>query len=100
MHARSRWIAASVCIAFVATMPKSHAGNSCASVVARRRPTTSPAPESRSPFGVDRVDVLARDASNAHTSTSSSCARFAANNEPTAPQPTMQILTSSLPPSL
>ena len=54
-------IAGSVCIAFVATIPKSQAGSSAASVVARSRPTTSPAPESRSPSRVDRVDVLARE---------------------------------------
>jgi hypothetical protein len=41
--------AAPVCIAFVATMPKSQAGSSRASVVARTRPTSSPAPESRRP---------------------------------------------------
>ena len=37
-------IAPSVCIAFVATIPKSHGGELAASVVARTRPTTSPAP--------------------------------------------------------
>ena len=41
--------AASVCIAFVATIPKSQDGSSAASRVACGRPTTSPAPESRSP---------------------------------------------------
>ena len=42
-------IAGSVCIDFVATIPKSQAGSSAASVVARTAPTTSPAPESRRP---------------------------------------------------
>ena len=42
-------IAGSVCIAFVATMPKSHGGSSAASLVACRRPSTSPAPVSRRP---------------------------------------------------
>ena len=43
-------IAASVCIAFVATIPKSQAGSSAASLVARIRVAcTSPAPVSRSP---------------------------------------------------
>ena len=43
-------IAASVCIALVATIPKSQAGSSAASAVACTFPTTSPAPVSRSPF--------------------------------------------------
>ena len=41
--------AAAVCIAFVATIPKSQAGSSAGSVVARSLPTTSPAPVSLSP---------------------------------------------------
>ena len=51
-------IAASVCIAFVATIPKSHAGSSDASLVARMPVAcTSPAPVRRRPALVDRVDV-------------------------------------------
>ena len=42
-------IAGAVCIAFVATIPKSHAGRSAATLVARGRPVTSPAPVSRKP---------------------------------------------------
>ena len=42
----------SVCIAFVATIPKSHSGSSAASVVARGRPSTSPAPVSLRPFAL------------------------------------------------
>jgi hypothetical protein len=43
-------IAASVCIAFVATMPKSHGGRPAASVVARIPVAwRSPTPERRSP---------------------------------------------------
>ena len=84
-------IAGSVCMAFVTTIPKSHGGSSAASVVARGRPTTSPAPVSRSPCSLI-ASTCSRETSYAHTSTSSSVARFAANSEPTAPQPTMQIL--------
>ena len=84
--------AADVCIAFVATMPKSHGGSSLASVVARTRPTSSPAPESRRPCALI-ASTCSRARSYAQTSTSSSCARFAANSEPTAPQPTTQTLT-------
>ena len=39
-------------MALVATIPKSHGGSAEASVVAVSRPTTSPAPESRSPFAL------------------------------------------------
>ena len=45
-------IAGSVCIAFVATIPKSQAGSCAGSLVARTLPTTSPAPESRRPFAL------------------------------------------------
>ena len=46
-------IAASVCIAFVATIPNSHGGSSAASAVARIPVAcTSPAPVSRSPFAL------------------------------------------------
>ena len=85
-------IAGSVCIAFVATIPKSQAGSSPAS---RRRAhaarRTSPAPESRSPFALI-ASTCGCARSYAHTSTSSSLARFAAKIEPTAPQPTMHTL--------
>ena len=50
-------IADSVCIAFVATMPKSHGGISAGSAVARGCPTTSPAPVSRRPSRLIAVDV-------------------------------------------
>ena len=50
-------IAGSVCIAFVATMPKSHGGIALASAVACGCPTTSPAPESRRPSRLIAVDV-------------------------------------------
>ena len=90
-------IAASACIAFVATIPKSHGGSSPGSDVAFGRPTTSPAPVNCNPFFLI-ASTCALFRSNAHTSTSSSVARFAANSEPTAPQPTTQILMS-LPPS-
>ncbi len=85
--------APSVCIAFVATIPKSHGGRAAASVVARRWPRTSPAPVSRSPFAFI-ASTWAWETSYAHTSTSSRVARFAAKSDPTAPQPTMQTLIS------
>ena len=89
-------IAASVCIAFVATIPNSHGGSSAASVVARIPVAcTSPAPVSRSPFALI-ASTCSRARSYAHTSTSSSEARLAANSDPTAPQPTMQTLTPAL----
>ena len=88
-------IAASVCIAFVATIPKSHAGSSDASLVARMPVAcTSPAPVSRRPRSLI-ASTCAWARSYAQTSTSSSEARFAAKSDPTAPQPTMQILTPS-----
>jgi len=90
-------IAASVCIAFVATIPKSHGGSSAASLVACGCPTTSPAPVSRSPSRLI-ASTCSRARSYAHTSTSSSVARFAANNEPTAPQPTIQTFIPKKPP--
>ena len=58
---RRRGDAGSVCIAFVATIPKSQAGSSPGSrrrAQACRRPR--PRPESRRPCVVDRVDVLLR----------------------------------------
>ena len=85
-------MAESACIAFVATIPKSHGGSAAGSLVACRRAWTSPAPESRNPSRLI-ASTCAWKRSNAHTSTSSRVARFAANSEPTAPQPTMQILT-------
>src|SRR3954449_7301448 len=89
-------IAAVVCIALVATIPKSHGGSSPASTVARGCPTTSPAPLRRSPsWLIASTCSCAR--SKAQTSTSSSRARFAANSEPTAPQPTTQTLMSRTP---
>jgi hypothetical protein len=48
------------------------------------------------PVLVDRRDVLAVEI-EAQTSTSSSCARFAANSDPTAPQPTIVTLTGTTP---
>ena len=65
-------------------------------VVGRLRATTSPAPLRRRPSRLI-ASTCSRERSYAHTSTSSSCARFAANSEPTAPQPTTQILTSTRP---
>ena len=88
-------IAGSVCIAFVATMPKSQAGSSAASVVARGRPTTSPAPVRRSPSRLI-ASTCSCARSYAQTSTSSSVARFAANSDPTAPQPTTHTFMSQL----
>ena len=41
------------------------------------------------------ASTCARSRSYAHTSTSSSCARFAAKSDPTAPQPTTQTLTTA-----
>ena len=80
-------IAASVCIAFVATIPKSHAGSSAASLVARSRVAcTSPAPVRRRPRSLIAA-TCASARSYAHTSTSSRDARFAAKRLPTAPQP-------------
>ena len=74
-------IAGSVCIAFVATMPKSHGGSSAASLVARGGgPTTSPAPESRRPSRLIAATCSSLR-SNAQTSTSSSSDRFAANSD-------------------
>ncbi len=81
------------------TMPKSQGGIAAASLVARGCPTTSPAPESRSPPRLIAATCSSLR-SNAHTSTSSSSDRFAANSDPTAPQPTTAILIpSSSPPS-
>ena len=91
-------IAPSACMAFVATMPNSHAGSSAGSLVARGRPTTSPAPINCKPFSLI-ASTCGLFRSNAHTSTSSSVARFAANSEPTAPHPTTQILMRLLPTS-
>ena len=59
---------------------------------------TSPAPINCRPFSLI-ASTCAWFRSNAHTSTSSSVARFAANSEPTAPQPTTQILMQLLPTS-
>ena len=88
-------IAASVCIAFVATIPKSQAGSSAASVVARIPVAcTSPAPVSRSPRSLI-ASTCACARSYAQTSTSSSEARLAANSEPTAPHPTTHTLMRS-----
>ena len=42
-------IAGSACMAFVATMPKSHGGSAAASLVAREPRVNLPAPESRRP---------------------------------------------------
>ncbi len=53
-------IAASVCIAFVATMPKSHCGSSCGSVVARSRAEHVAGAGEPQPVRVDRVDVRLR----------------------------------------
>ncbi len=92
-------IAELVCIAFVATMPKSHGGSSAASAVARRRPTTSPAPERRRPFALI-ASTCSRDRSYAQTSTSGTRARFAAKSEPTAPHPMIATFTSTTPPLL
>ena len=59
-RARSRAIAGSVCIAFVATMPKSHGGSSCG-VGRRAQPAEHLAGAGEpQPVRVDRVDVLAR----------------------------------------
>ena len=84
-------IADSACIALVATMPKSQGGSAPGSLVACRCPWTSPAPHSRSPRS-PIASTCGCERSKAHTSTSSSVARLAANSDPTAPQPTMQIL--------
>ena len=54
-------IAPSVCIAFVATMPKSHGGSSAASVVARTLPDDVARAGQAQPVAVDRVDVVARE---------------------------------------
>ena len=89
-------MAVSACIAFVATIPNAQAGISAGSLVARGRPATSPAPISCKPFRLI-ASTCALFRSNAHTSTSSRVARFAANSEPTAPHPTTQILTQLLP---
>ena len=83
--------AAPVCMLFVATIAKSQAGSSAGSAVARGRPTTSSAPDSRSPPALI-ASTWAGQTSYAHTSTSSSRARFAAKSEPTAPQPTTHTL--------
>ena len=58
-RARSRAIAGSVCIAFVATMPKSHGGSSCR--VGRRAQAPEHVARAREPqpVRVDRVDVRA-----------------------------------------
>jgi len=73
-------------IALVATMLSSHGGISEASLVARSRPTTSPAPVNGARA---RCRVTSgREIERPH-STSSRVARFAAKSEPTAPQPTM-----------
>ena len=85
-------IAAAVCIAFVATMPKSHGGIPAASLVAAWTPDDVAGAGEPQAVAVDRVDVHSLR-SNAQTSTSSSSARFAANSDPTAPQPTTQTLT-------
>ena len=87
-------IAGPACMAFVATMPNSQGGIARASLVALGRPLTSPAPTSRSPFRAI-ASTCAWLRSNAHTSTSSSVARLAANSDPTAPQPTTQTLMAS-----
>ena len=86
-------IADSACIALVATMPSSQGGSAAGSLVACSRPCTSPAPDSRRPRSLI-ASTCACERSKAHTSTSSSVARLAANSDPTAPQPTMQILMS------
>ena len=52
-------IAAAVCMHFVATIPKSQAGSSAASVVARRRPVDLARAGEPQPVAVDRVDVRA-----------------------------------------
>ena len=59
-------IAASVCIALVATIPKSHCGSSAASAVARTLPVTSPAPVRRSPSRLIGVDVVAHQVVGPH----------------------------------
>ena len=87
-------IAGPACMAFVATMPNSQGGIARASLVALGRPLTSPAPTSRSPFRAI-ASTCAWLRSNAHTSTSSSVARLAANSDPTAPQPTTQTFMAS-----
>src|SRR5439155_22090133 len=92
-------IADDVCIALVATMPNSHSGSSDATVVALTQPTTSPAPLRRRPCSL-MASTCSFAWSYAQTSTSSSCARFAANSDPTAPQPTTQTFTSRKPPLL
>ena len=51
-------MAPSVCIDFVATIPKSHAGSADASVVAVGKPSASPGAGEPEPARVDRVDVL------------------------------------------
>ena len=84
-------IAAAACIAFVATIPKSHGGIAAGSLVAFGRPTISPAPVNCKPLFLI-ASICASFKSNAHTSTSASVARLAANSEPTAPHPTTQIL--------
>ena len=98
-RARSRRSRASVCIAFVATIPKSQGGSSAASAVARSRPTTSPAPRQPQAVAVDRVDVVARRGRTPRPRRRRASPRFAANSEPTAPQPTMQTLITTTPPS-
>src|SRR6266542_3289925 len=71
------------------------AGRFSAAVVARTRPTRSPAPESRRPCSLI-ASTCSTQRSYAQTSTSSSCARLAAKIEPTAPQPTTAILMRKL----
>ena len=92
-------IAGSVCIAFVATIPKSHARQ--LGGVARRARMARDVSRARKPqaVAVDRVDVILREVVGPDLASSSSD-RFAANSDPTAPVPTTQILTpSSSPPS-
>ena len=91
-RARSPRAPRSVCIAFVATMPKSQAGSSAASLVAAHPPDHLARAREPQPVLVDRA-TCSSARSYAQTSTSSSCARFAANSDPTAPQPTTQTLT-------
>jgi hypothetical protein len=73
-------------------------GDDPSQAAGRRRPSSRAPPDDVAGAGqpeavaVDRVDVVAGE--TRPDSTSSSVARFAANNEPTAPHPTMQIVVT------
>ena len=87
--------AARVCSALVATRPKSHAGRSRPSVLARTSAVKSASPVTRRPRD-PIASTCSAQGSTAHTSTPGTRARCAAYRLPIAPQPMTATRTAGL----